>query len=449
MPDPERIGSRGAVVRIAIVGSGISGMVCAKLLRQEHEVVVFEANDYVGGHTHTVEVDIDGIQYAVDTGFIVFNEKTYPNFCALIDELGVESQPTSMSFSVRCDKCGLEYAGNSIATLFAQRRNALSLRHYRMLRDILRFHKHSIAVIDQLSHEMTVAEFVQSYGYSMGFLEHYLLPMGAAIWSCPTATFERFPVRFMIEFFRNHGMLQVRDRPIWRTITGGSKNYVARIISGFRDAIRLETPVRRVARTESGVTVATDTATETFDEVIFACHSDQALKLLTSPSAAEREVLTKFPYSRNVALLHNDDVVLPRRKTTWSSWNYRIPIGKEIAPCVTYNMNILQRLDASQTILVTLNNEESIDSGRILGKFDYSHPVFTTERRSAQARHQELIRAHHVSYCGAYWGNGFHEDGVNSALAVCSRFGIRPTWQVRSRADQQRASVGRIPVGVA
>jgi predicted NAD/FAD-binding protein len=318
-----------------------------------------------------------------------------------------------------------------------------------MLRDILRFHKHSVEVVNQLSHEMTVAEFMHSEGYSKGFVEHYLLPMGAAIWSCPTATFQQFPVRFMIEFYRNHGMLQVRDRPIWRTITGGSRNYVSSITSGYRDAIRLKTPVRQVVRTELGVEIATNSGTEGFDEVIFACHSDQALKLLSQPAPAEREVLSKFPYSRNVALLHTDDAVLPRRKTTWSSWNYRIPAGEEVAPSVTYNMNILQCLKTSQTILVTLNDEESIDPARVLGRYAYSHPVFTTERRTAQLRHHELIRTDNVSYCGAYWGNGFHEDGVNSALAVCRKFGVFPQWQTPANNDQQPRPVSRDVVEVA
>ncbi len=430
-------------MKIAIVGSGISGMVCAYLLQQEHEAVVFEANDYVGGHTHTVDIELDGRHLAIDTGFIVFNERTYPNFCALLGELEVQSQPTSMGFSVRCDKCGLEYAGNSLSTLFAQRKNLLSPRHYHMMRDILRFHKHAVGVVDQLSHEMTVADFLRQESYSRGFVEHYLLPMGAAIWSCPTASFEQFPIRFIIEFYRNHGMLQVRDRPIWRTITGGSKNYVSRITAGFRKAIRLKTPVRRVTRIECGIEIATDFGTEAFDEVIFACHSDQALKLLAQPSPAERKILAKFPYSRNVALLHTDESVLPRRRTTWSSWNYRIPIGEENAPSVTYDMNILQRLDTPRTILVTLNDEDIIDPKLILGRYEYAHPVFTTERRSAQLRHHELIRADNVSYCGAYWGNGFHEDGVNSALAVCSQFGIQPSW--RTTAPRKMEHVPRRP----
>lgn len=415
-------------MRIAIVGSGISGMVCAYLLQREHQVVVYEANDYIGGHTHTVDVQVAGRNLAVDTGFIVFNERTYPNFCALMQRLGVASQPTSMSFSVRCDRCGLEYAGNSLSTFFAQRRNIVNPRHYRMLRDILRFHEHAVAVVDQLSHDQTVAEFTADNGYSRGFVEHYLLPMGAAIWSCPMATFERFSMRFIIEFYRNHGMLQVHNRPIWRTICGGSKRYVERLTHGIRDQIRLSTPVKSVERSEDGVEIVHRWGSESFDEVIFACHSDQALALLAEPTPQEQEVLAKFPYSRNVALLHTDDSVLPRRRSVWSSWNYRLPADDEVRPCVTYNMNILQQLDTQETVCVSLN-DEFVAPDQVLGRFVYHHPVFTTERHSAQARHRELIRSSRTSFCGAYWGNGFHEDGVNSALAVCNRFGIVPEWQ--------------------
>lgn len=429
MPITAVVDFRGAIVKIGIVGSGISGMLCAYLLQREHDVVVFEANNYVGGHTHTVDIDVDGRPLSVDTGFIVFNERTYPNFCALLRELGVASQPTAMGFSVRCDRCRLEYAGNSLATLFAQRRNLVSPRHYRMLRDILRFHEQAVRVVDSLPEEMTVGEFVKREGYSKGFCEHYLLPMGAAIWSCPMSTFERFPIRFIIEFYRNHGMLQVRDRPIWRTITGGSKNYVARITAGYRGSIRLNTPVLSVRRGSDGVEIATRWGDETVDEVVFACHSDQALSLLAQPTPIECEILSKFPYSRNVALLHTDESILPRRRSIWSSWNYLVPQGKELRPCVTYDMNILQQLDAPRTVCVTLNGENRIASNTVLGRYIYHHPIFTPERRSAQSRHQDLIRSQRTSFCGAYWGNGFHEDGVNSALAVCRRFGIVPEWQ--------------------
>jgi predicted NAD/FAD-binding protein len=407
-------------MQIAVIGSGIAGLVAAYRLHAEHDVTVFEANDYVGGHTNTVDVELDGESHAIDTGFIVFNDWTYPNFIALLDELGVASQPTTMSFSVRDDRSGLEYNGHSLNTLFAQRLNLLRPRFYRMLADIVRFNREARRLVRNHDDETTVGEFLARHGYSRSFAELYLLPMGAAIWSCPTGTFPQFPIRFIVDFYHNHGLLSVLRRPTWRVIEGGSRTYVEAMTRGFRDRIRLRTPVMGVRRfTDRALVQLRGGETRPFDHVIFACHSDQALRILGDDATAnEREILSKFPYERNVAVLHTDTSLLPRKRRAWASWNYRLG-GDDAAPAsVTYNMNILQRLRARHTFCVTLNDESRIDPVKVLRRFEYHHPVFTTQRAAAQARHGELLNVNRTSFCGAYWRNGFHEDGVVSALAI-------------------------------
>ena len=414
-------------MRIAIIGSGISGLVAAHRLHGVHDVTVFEANNYIGGHTNTVDAEIDGRVQPVDTGFIVFNERTYPNFSRLLNALGVASRPTSMSFSVRCDECGLEYNGTSLNGVFAQRTNLLRPGFHRMLRDILRFNREAEEVLSHPDESLTVGEYLRQHVYSSQFAEHYLLPMGAAIWSCPAETFERFPIRFIVEFYRNHGLLSLDDRPVWRVIEGGSRTYVDALTAPFRDRIRLQTPIDSVLRGEQQVLVREQSGdVHSFDEVIFACHSDQALKILGGDATAtEREVLSAFPYEPNTAVLHTDESLLPRRRRAWASWNYRLPAKQSRHATVTYNMNILQHIDSSSTVCVTLNDEQAIDPEKVLARFRYSHPVYTTSREAAQRRHDELIGAHRTSFCGAYWGYGFHEDGVKSALAVCRRFESR------------------------
>lgn len=407
-------------MRVAIIGSGISGLVAAYHSHAEHEIAVFEANDYPGGHTNTVEVELDGERNAIDTGFIVFNDWTYPNFIALLDELGVASQPTTMSFSVRDDRTGLEYNGHSLNTLFAQRSNLLRPVFYRMVSDILRFNREARRLVWDDNDETTVGEFLSRHGYSQAFAEQYLLPMGAAIWSCPTGTFSRFPIRFIVDFYHNHGLLSVRRRPTWRVVQGGSRTYVAAMIRGFRERIRLQTPIESVRRFPDRVEVRPrGKAAESFDHVIFACHSDQALRILNDDATpTERDVLSAFPYGRNVAVLHTDISVLPQRRLAWASWNYRVHGDNESPASVTYNMNILQGIRSRNTFCVTLNDENRIAPEKVLRRFEYHHPVFTTRRAVAQARHGELLNANRSSYCGAYWRNGFHEDGVVSALAV-------------------------------
>lgn len=407
-------------MRIAVVGAGISGLVVAQRLCRMHAVTVFEANDYIGGHTNTVDVTVAGQTLAIDTGFIVFNETTYPHFCRLLAELQVESQCTDMSFSVRDDGDALEYNGSSLNTLFANRRNLVRPSFYRLLADVLRFNREAPRVLNEIADSMTVEEFLVRYRYSQAFAKQYLLPMGSAVWSCPMGAFAQFPIRFIIDFYQNHGLLKVFNRPIWRVIRGGSRNYIPPLVRHFRDRIRLRTPVLRVRRFSDRVELDTPNAPpDTFDWVVFACHSDQALRMLgDSATKDERDVLSAFPYQRNEAILHTDTTILPRARRAWASWNYRIRGGANSPACLTYNMNLLQSIQAPQTLCVTLNAEELISPECILRRFVYHHPVYNTQRAAMQARHAELLTVNRTSYCGAYWRNGFHEDGVVSALRV-------------------------------
>jgi uncharacterized protein len=412
-------------MKIAVIGSGISGMVCARLLNKAHDVTVFEANDYIGGHTHTVDVELGGEKHAVDTGFIVFNRKTYPNFDRILNELGIESIETKMSFSVKCDKTGLEYNGTSPNGLFAQRRNLLSLKFWRMLRDIFRFNKEGNAFLEQHADEdISVGEFLESGRYSPQFAQNYLMPMGAAVWSCPFETFEKFPIRFICEFYHNHGFLQIRDRPMWRTIIGGSRKYIEQITKPYLDKIRLNCPVQHVSRHEDHVRVVTENSDEQFDEVVFACHSDTALQILDDADDLERELLSAFPYSQNSAVLHTDTSILPKARRAWAAWNYHLTHDREASASVTYDMSILQHIKSQHEFCVTLNEDDAIAPDKVLGRYQYSHPIFTLNRAKIQARHNEVIRRRLTSYCGAYWRNGFHEDGVVSALAVTDRFEV-------------------------
>jgi len=412
-------------MRIAIIGAGVSGLSAAYGLRERHQITLFEQAAYLGGHAHTVDVEIGGERQAIDTGFIVFNDRTYPRFVALLNELGVASQATTMSFSVRCDQSDLEYNGTSLAGLFTQRKNLLRPGFYQMLADIVRFNRAAPALLahsnDQSdTDQITVGDYLNGAGYSRSFAEHYLLPLGSAIWSCPRETFENFPLRFIIEFFQNHGLLNLRDRPTWRTVCGGSRRYVQAIADKLTGRIRLGASVAAVRRFSDRVEVICQAAPpETFDHVIFACHADQALRMLADPTPIERDVLGAFPYERNTAVLHTDTALLPRRKRAWASWNYRIGPDPQAPATVTYCMNILQRLTSQHVFNVTLNGDDQINPQKVLGRFVYEHPVFTTRRAAAQARHGELINVRRSSFCGAYWRNGFHEDGVHSALVVC------------------------------
>ena len=412
-------------MRIAIVGSGISGLVCGHLLARNHDVTVFEAADWVGGHTHTVDVEVEGKAYAVDTGFIVFNDWTYPNFIKLLDQLGVGSRPTEMSFSVNEPATGLEYNGNNLNSLFAQRRNLISPAFLGMVRDILRFNSQAAADLDkgEIAADITLGEYLRSKGYGQRSTDHYIIPMGAAIWSMSLADMLAFPLQFFVRFFRNHGLLSVSDRPQWRVIEGGSRSYVAPLTRNFADAIRLNCPVNTVRRDADGVTVVSAHGEERFDRIIFACHSDQALKLLAQPTEQEQSILGAIGYADNDVVLHTDTRLLPKRKLAWASWNYRLGQDAAQPAAVTYNMNILQGIESDTTFCVSLNQTAAIDPAKILRRFTYAHPQFSLAAAAAQARWSELAGANHTYYCGAYWANGFHEDGVVSALRVTSALG--------------------------
>lgn len=424
--------------RIAVIGSGIAGLTSAYLLSREHDITLFEANDYLGGHTHTRPVECQGKIYPVNTGFIVYNDWTYPNFIKLMNELGVASEASDMSFSVRCENTGLEYNGTSLNSLFAQRINLIRPAFLRMVWDILRFNKQTVAMLAEgtVSDTQTLSEFIQSEGYSDAFERFYIIPMGAAIWSASTDVMMNFPLRFFLQFFNNHGMLSVDERPQWRVLTGGSQAYIAPLTRPFAQGIRLRTPVQRVQRDAEGVTIFTEQhGAERFDQVVFACHSDQALALLADPSEQESRILGAIPYQMNSVILHTDTRMMPKRKLAWASWNYHIPQRCQEQAMLTYNMNILQNFhDAPETFLVTLNRPQEIAQNKIIERFDYAHPVFTQDGIAAQAQHglisgrQEAEGGDHRSarthYCGAYWFNGFHEDGVNSGLRVAQAFGL-------------------------
>ncbi len=411
-------------MRIAIIGTGISGMVSAHLLGREHDVTVFEANDYIGGHTNTVRVEQDGQTFDVDTGFIVYNDRTYPNFVRLLDILGVASQPTSMSFSIRCDRSGFEYGTASPRAWFAQRANLIRPRFYRMLRDILRFNHEAPRLLSPGIKQIALGTYLGAAGYSREFIDRYIVPMGAAIWSTDPLRVLEFPASHFVRFFRNHGLLSLRDQPRWRVIRGGSARYVERLIAPFRDRIRLRCPVQRIRRAPSGVEITPrQHPPETFDRVVLATHSDQALRLLADPTPAERDILGGITYQRNEAVLHTDSSLLPNSPDAWAAWNYRIP--REPGPvAVTYNMNLLQGLRSRRPFCVTLNSEGAIDPARVLRRISYHHPVFTPRAVAAQTRHAEINGANRTFYAGAYWGFGFHEDGVNSALAVGRCLGL-------------------------
>jgi predicted NAD/FAD-binding protein len=414
-------------MKIAIIGTGISGMVVAYLLHRDHEITVFEAADYIGGHTNTIDVQLDGQSYAVDTGFIVFNDWTYPNFIALLKKLGVETQASDMSFSVKCEQTGLEYNGTSMNTLFAQRRNLLRPSFYRMIRDILRFNRESVELLSQPEPGPSLGAYLEANRYSSEFINHYIVPMGAAIWSADHATMWGFPARYLVQFFKNHGMLSVNDRPAWRVIKGGSQRYMEKLIAPFRDRIQLNTPVESVVRHSDSVEIrlmqGSGGRTMRFDHVIIAAHSNQALSMLADPSPTEREILGAIPYQDNEAVLHTDASLLPRRKLAWAAWNYHLLPNQPDRAVVTYHMNRLQNLSAPHEFCVTLNHTDAIDPAKVLRRITYHHPVYSPEAVAAQRRHGEVNGVNRTSYCGAYWGFGFHEDGVKSALAVCRPFG--------------------------
>ena len=409
-------------MKIAVIGTGIAGNVVAHHLWREHDITVFEANDYIGGHTNTVEVDTADGPLAVDTGFIVFNDRNYPRFTSLLDRLGQPSQPSVMSFSVQSEADNLEYNGASINALFAQRRNLARPSFYRLIRDILRFNRRVVVDAEVSAPELTIGEYVSRNRYSPQFTQQYLFPMAAAIWSAEPGSVEEMPLPFLVRFFRHHGLLSLNDRPEWRVVSGGSRQYVDKLTRGFRDRIRLATPVQWIRRRRDAVIVkAANHDPEHFDYVFVATHSDQALGLLADPTKLEQRVLGAMPYQKNEAVLHTDEKVLPKRRRAWAAWNYHIPAEERNGVAVTYNMNLLQCLQSATQYCVTLNYTDRIDPAKILRRFSYDHPVFRRESIAAQSSQAE-INAGRTFFCGAYWRNGFHEDGVISALAAIRHF---------------------------
>lgn len=408
-------------MRIAIIGTGISGLVAAHHLHKYHEITVFDKADYIGGHTNTLDVTLGDQTWAVDTGFIVFNEKTYPNFVKLLKELGVEARDSEMSFSVKCERTGLEYNGTNLDTLFAQRSNLAKPRFWGMLQDIMAFNKKATAFAEDpdADPKMTLGEFLDKGRYGTMFVDYYVLPMGAAIWSASRSNMLNFPMRFFAGFFHNHGMLSVNNRPQWKTVVSGSRSYVKKMVEPWRDRIRLNTPIEKVSRSGAGVWVQPKNGkAECFDEVIMAVHSDQALAMIDRPSLDESEVLGAIKYQKNEAILHMDDSVLPNINKCHAAWNYHITKGEEDPVTVTYHMNILQGLDAPANFLVTLNGGEEIDPSRIIKRIAYEHPIFSSDAVDAQQRYRDISGVNGIHFCGAYWYYGFHEDGVRSGIRV-------------------------------
>ena len=424
--------------RIAVVGSGIAGLAAAWLLSTRHQVVLYEAAGRLGGHTNTVDVSVAGAQFAVDTGFLVFNHRTYPNLTGLFDHLGVASVASEMSFSVSLTEPELEWAGSSLATVFGQRRNLVRPAFWGMLSDILRFNRDSQIWLDRLERGeiadagLTLRDFLDLHGFRRSFADWYLLPMAAAIWSCPTCEMLDYPLATFVRFCRNHGLLQIFDRPEWRTVEGGARRYVERLRAGIGD-VRLDDPVQAVIRGREHVMLSSAAGVDTFDHVVFACHSDQALRILGNAATPdERTLLARVRYQPNRAVLHTDPQQLPRNRKLWSAWNYLggkdAGAGRPVA--VSYLINRLQPLPVSTPVVVTLNPTQAPRPEHVLAEFDYAHPVFDLAAISAQLLLPTIQGRQRLWYCGAWTGYGFHEDGLKSALAVAAAFGIAPPWQI-------------------
>ena len=415
-------------MKIAIIGSGIAGNVAAYHLNKEHDITLFEQDSHIGGHTHTHSIDdvsekSNSDKLNIDTGFIVLNDRTYPNFIKLLQELDVDIQKTEMSFSVKCEHSGLEYNGNNLDTLFAQRLNIFRPEFYRMISNILRFNREATEFINNSNSEQSLGDFLQQGNYSEIFINKYIVPMGAAIWSTNPQDMFIFPARFFFKFFLNHGLLSVNNRPQWYSIKGGSNCYVKKLIKGFEDKIRTDCPVDKIVRHADHVEMhSRNHGIEKFDYVFIASHSDQALSMLQQPSAQERATLSAIQYQKNEAVLHTDRSLLPIRKKAWASWNYHIPKDTRSNVALTYNMNILQNIQSDSTYCVTLNYTDQIDPHKILKVIEYHHPIFTPESIIAQDNHRLINGTSRTYYCGAYWRNGFHEDGVVSAINALSHF---------------------------
>ncbi len=410
-------------MKIAIVGAGVSGLVAAHLLHREHEITVFEAADWIGGHTHTVPVQTETRSYEVDTGFIVLNDRNYPNFERLLAKLGVPTQPSNMSFSVSDGE--FEYSSTSLNGLFANRRHVVSPRFLRMLAEVRRFQRESRELLARDGDGPSLRQYLERGRYSASFVDKLIVPQAAAVWSSDPEQMWSFPARFLIEFFANHGMLSLTDRPRWRTVAGGSHRYVEALIRPFRNRIRIAAPVTSITREPDHILLTPRRGeAERYDRVVIATHSDQALRMLSNATDREHELLGSIPYQRNDVVLHTDRSLLPRRRAAWASWNYHLDAGGG-ASKVTYHMNRLQSLSADRELCVTLNLGDRIDPDAILGRWNYEHPVYTTAGVAAQRRRAEIDGTDRIHYCGAYWGWGFHEDGVLSAMTACAPLGGR------------------------
>ncbi len=415
-------------MKVAIIGSGISGLSAAYYLNKHAEISVFEKAGRIGGHTATVDVELDGRHYAIDTGFIVYNERTYPNFIRLMHENQVDTKVTSMGFSISAETNGLEYSGSGLNGLFAQRKNILSPAHWMMIRDILRFNKESQHDLSsgKINPDMLLGDYLKLNNYSKRFINYYLVPMGAAIWSASTHAMLAFPVQFFVKFFSNHGLLQVQNRPQWYVIEGGSRNYIPPLCNSFKDKIHLNCNITKIIRQDDGVIIHyldqhNEEQKQHFDQIILACHSDEACELLgDNISSLEQETIAQIPYQDNHVVLHHDESLLPQNKTTWSSWNYKLYKEQQSQATLTYNMNILQGISAPETFCVTLNDTQQIDPSKILAEFNYAHPVFNQKVMEIQGRWQEVNGQKNTWYCGAYWRNGFHEDGVVSGIKAAN-----------------------------
>jgi predicted NAD/FAD-binding protein len=412
-------------VKVAVVGAGVSGLVAAYLLHRDHDVTVFEAGDYAGGHVNTIPVDVESGRYEVDTGFIVFNEQNYPNFRRLLRRLRIGEQASDMSFSVSSRHDDFEYASQSANAIFAKRSHLVRPRFYRMLAEKVRFHREARRLLEQLGDGPTLGEFLDARRYSRTFIDRLIVPQVAAVWSAPEQEARAFPAKYLARFLDNHGLLQVGNHPRWSTVPGGSARYVEAMTRTFKRKVRLQAPVVSIRRDEDSVEIRQrNSEPETFDTVIVATHSDQALRMLSDATPRERELLSAFEYQTNEVALHTDARVLPRRRRAWASWNYQVVDKATGSSAVTYHMNRLQSIDAPEQFCVTLNNLEGIDSDKVVRRLRYQHPVFTHRSVSAQDRHESVLGANRTYFCGAYWGYGFHEDGVDSALRVAAHFGV-------------------------
>lgn len=429
---------------ISVIGSGISGLSAAWLLSQEHRVTLFEAEARPGGHSNTVDVDIDGTAVAVDTGFIVYNPPAYPNLTALFDHLKVPTAPATMGFSVSMGDGTYEYAGTNLAQLVGHARNLFDAGHWKLIRDIPRFFKTTLAKLPSLGEDVTIGQFLAAEGYSDYFIERHLLPMAGAIWSAAAADMRDYPAHAFLRFFDNHGLLQITNRPLWRTVRGGAREYVSRLIAAGRFDIRLNAPVRGIRRTAGGVSLRIgDEAEQVFSDVVIATHADQALAMLADASPDERRLLGGFRYSRNRAILHRDETLMPKRRRLWSSWNFlaALPPNRASASSVTYWMNALQPLNTKESLFLSINPLREPAASKVLGEFDYAHPVFDFAAMAAQRRIWQIQGMNRTWFCGAHFGSGFHEDGLQAGLAVAEQLAgvIRP-WSVPNASGRVHAA---------